>query len=108
MSRVDWQLEPQFGTMMTHLGVYSLRSNILDWDGESLWRTDHTLTEVESVFRSLKSELGMRPVCHQTTERNCAHLLIAVIAYQAVYVLRARIKAQGYCDSWRFGAWIHL
>ncbi len=100
VSRVDWQFDPKSGTMMTHPGVYALRSNILNWDGETLWRIDHTLTEVESVFRALKSELGMRPVYHQTTERCCSHLLIAVLAYQAVCVLRTRMKAQGHHDSW--------
>lgn len=52
------------------------------------------------MFRALKSELGMRPVYHQTTERCCSHLLIAVLAYQAVCVLRTRMKAQGHHDSW--------
>ncbi len=32
------------------------------WDEESLWCTDTMPTELENVFRSLKSELGLRPV----------------------------------------------
>ena len=57
--------------MVTHPGVYCLRSNETGWDEEQLWRTYIMLTDLESVFRSLKSELGMRPVFHQKEERSC-------------------------------------
>ena len=46
------------GSMMTHPGVYCLRSSETDWDEATLWRTYFTLTDLEAVFRSLKSELG--------------------------------------------------
>ena len=44
-------------------------TNVRDWDEETLWRTYSTLTDVEAVFRSLKSELGLRPIFHQTPKR---------------------------------------
>ena len=53
----------------THPGVYCLRSNETNWDEERLWRTYTMLTDLESVFRSLKSELGLRPVYHSKEER---------------------------------------
>jgi transposase len=39
------------------------------------------LTDIESVFRSLKGELGLRPVFHQTLNRADGHLFITVLAY---------------------------
>ena len=54
--------------------MYCLRTNIMDWEPEKLWRTYIMLTDLEAVFRSLKSELGMRPVYHQTTQRVEGHL----------------------------------
>ena len=54
----------------------------------------------EAVFRSLKSELGLRPVYHHRQERADAHLFISVIAHQAIQVLRKRMKSVGHCDSW--------
>ena len=59
-----------------HPGVYCLRSSHKDWDEERLWRTYTMLTDLEAVFRSLKSELGMRPVYHQKTHRVEGHLFI--------------------------------
>ena len=58
------------------------------------------LTDLESVFRSLKSELGLRPVFHSTENRADGHLFITVLAYQCVQVLRIQLKAAGIKDSW--------
>ena len=60
-----WTKQPQAGTRLSHPGVYCLRSNQTDWDSERLWRTYIMLTNLEAVFRSFKSELGLRPVYHQ-------------------------------------------
>ena len=40
------------------------------------------------VFRSLKSELGLRPIHHRKPRRAEGHLFITVIAYQLVQVKR--------------------
>ena len=69
---VTWERRPLAGTMITHPGVYCLRTNVEDWDEETLWRTYTSLTDVESVFRSLKSELGLRPIFHRTQAAPCA------------------------------------
>ena len=70
------------------------------WDEERLWRTYTMLTDLESVFRSLKSELGLRPVFHQKEDRSDGHLFITVLAYQCVQVLRTQLKKAGINDSW--------
>jgi hypothetical protein len=56
---VRWERQPVAGPMLTHPGVYCLRINEMAWDAERLWRTYVTLTDLEAVFRSLKSELGL-------------------------------------------------
>lgn len=100
VTTLTWEKSPLAGTMATHPGVYCLRSNELGWDEERLWRTYSTLTDLESVFRSLKSELGLRPVYHSKEERSDGHLFITVLAYQCVQVLRTQLKAAGINDSW--------
>ena len=86
--------------MLTHPGVYCLRGNVTDWDEATLWRTYTTLTDVEAVFRTLKSELGLRPVHHHKQVRAEGHLFITVIAHQAVQVIRKRLAAAGERASW--------
>ena len=97
---LTWAKVPVGGTMATHPGVYCLRSNETTWDEERLWRTYTMLTDLESVFRSLKSELGLRPVFHQKEDRSDGHLFITVLAYQCVQVLRTQLKKAGINDSW--------
>ena len=97
---VRFTRQPVEGSMMTHPGVYCLRSNQTDWDEETLWRTSVTLTDIEAVFRSLKSELGLRPIFHHKPIRAEGHLFITVIAYQLVQVLRRRLRQSGERASW--------
>jgi len=88
---IHWEKHPSDGTMLTHPGVYSLRSNETSWDEERLWRTYIMLTDLESVFRSLKSELGLRPIYHRKEIRSDGHLFITVLAYQFVQIIRRRL-----------------
>ena len=97
---VTWTRRPQDGSMATHPGVYCLRSSETDWDEDALWRTYTTLTDVEAVFRALKSELGLRPIYHHKPQRTDGHLFITVIAYQLVQVIRTRLRAHGEHASW--------
>ena len=97
---ITWKRQPRAGTMITHPGVYCLRTNMADWDEEALWRTYTALTDVEAVFRSLKSELGLRPIFHQTQKRSDGHLFITVIACQLVQTIRRRLGEKGERASW--------
>lgn len=81
-------------------GHYTLRSNDHTLDGEAMWRIYIQLTEVESAFRSLKSELGLRPIHHQLAKRCKAHLWISVLAYQCVHFLRRKLQAAGIDSCW--------
>ncbi len=58
------------------------------------------LTELEAVFRSLKTELGLRPVYHQKTDRVTGHLFITVLAYHLVHAVRYRLKSADINSSW--------
>jgi transposase len=97
---LTWEKTPVDGTQLTHPGVYCLRSNETSWDEATLWQTYTMLTDLEAVFRSLKSELGLRPVFHHKEERTEGHLFITVLAYQAVQAIRIKLKEQGITTSW--------
>jgi transposase len=80
--------------------VYCLRSSRTDWDETSLWHTYIMLTDLEAVFRSLKSELGLRPVYHHKRERVAGHLFLSVLAYHLVHTIRFQLKAAEINLSW--------
>jgi transposase len=81
-------------------GVYCLRTNHDEWNEATLWHTYTMLTDLEAVFRSLKSELGLRPVFHHNTDRVSGHLFISVLAYHLVHTIRFQLKACGIHGSW--------
>jgi hypothetical protein len=97
---ITWTQTPLDGSKLTHPGVYCLRSNETAWDDATLWRTYTLLTDLEAVFRGLKSDLGLRPVFHHTEGRTEAHLFITVLAYQLVQTIRRKLTAKGGHLSW--------
>jgi len=72
-------------------GHYLLRSNLTGEDPAVLWTRYVQLTQIESVFRSLKSELSIRPIRHQLEHRADAHILIAFLAYSLQVTLKNRL-----------------
>lgn len=97
---ITWTKRIKPGSAAAHPGVYCLRTTLVELDNATLWRTYSMLTNLESVFRSLKTDLGLRPVFHQIDRRVEGHLFISVLAYHFVHTLRLRLRAQGIDDSW--------
>jgi transposase len=79
---LKWSVDPNWENWAEHHeGVYVLRTNILDWSPETLWKTYIQLTEAEAAFRIHKSDLSLRPIWHQRADRVQAHILICFLAY---------------------------
>lgn len=74
-------------------GRYLLRTNLSAADPELVWRCYMQLVFVEEAFRTLKGDLGLRPIYHHKPERIEAHLLVACLAYCLSITLRQRLKA---------------
>jgi len=72
-------------------GHYLLRSNLTGEDPAVLWTRYVQLTQIESVFRCLKTELNIRPIRHQLEHRADAHVLIAFLAYGLHVTLKNRL-----------------
>jgi len=98
--KINWTRNAEPDTKDGFPGVYCLRTSHKDLNEDTLWRTYTMLTDLEAVFRSLKSELGMRPVFHQITERVSGHLFISVLAYHLVHSIRYRLKKADIDSSW--------
>ena len=66
-----------------------------------IWRLYTTLRRVEDAFRALKTDLGIRPVHHQTAERTQAHLFISVLAYHLLAVTERQLREQEDTRRWQ-------
>ncbi len=76
--QLTWKRRTVQDTRKDLPGVYCLRTSHKDPGEKTLWHSYTMLTDLDAVFRSLKSELGIRPVFHQVTERVTGHLFISV------------------------------
>jgi hypothetical protein len=74
-------------------GHYLLRSNLLGENLEVLWELYIQLTQIEAAFKTLKSELGLRPIYHQVEKRVEAHIFVAFQAYALSVTLKQRLTA---------------
>ena len=97
---IIWSEKESIKSKTSSNGVYMLRSNCTDMDEKTLWKTYTTLTDLEAVFRSLKSELGLRPIFHQTQSRVDGHLFLTLLAYSIVHTIRYKLKQNDIHYSW--------
>ena len=70
-------------------GRYLLRTNLAEDDPADLWAYYLQLVAVEEAFKTIKGDLAIRPIFHQSIERIEAHIFVAFLAY-CLYVTLAR------------------
>jgi transposase len=80
-------------------GAYLLRTNLQAETAEELWSKYMQLTEAESSFRALKSELSIRPLFHQLEPRVKAHVMVAFLGYALWVTLKHLLKRRPAIDS---------
>ena len=74
-------------------GRYLLRTNLTESDPVKLWNYYLQLGQVEEAFRTLKSDLAIRPIFHQDQSRIEAHVFVAFLAYCLYVTLGRQLKA---------------
>lgn len=82
-------------------GVYFLRTSLKKNDESTLWKIYNTLTELEASFRTLKTDLNLRPVFHKLDKTTEAHLFLGILAYSLVASIRYRLKAKKINHDWK-------
>ena len=73
-------------------GHYLLRSNLTAEDPALLWTRYIQLTQIEAAFRTLKSDLGLRPIYHRLERRVEGHIFVAFLAYCLQVTLKNRLQ----------------
>jgi transposase len=92
-TRLVWRQKPeQQQWLEAREGAYLLRANLTADSAAELWKKYIQLTEVEAAFRTLKSELEIRPLFHQLEKRVKAHVLVAFLGYALLVTLKHLLK----------------
>jgi len=93
---LHWQALPGRQTWQrAREGAYLLRTNLPPDEPANLWKSYIQLTEAEAVFRTLKSELSIRPIFHQLERRAKAHILVAFLGYALWVTLKHLLIRKG-------------
>ena len=82
-------------------GVYFVRTSLSGKDEKTIWNIYNTIREIEATFRTLKTDLNMRPVFHQKDIYSESHIYGSILAYTIVNTIRHPLKAKGIRADWR-------
>ena len=81
-------------------GSYVIESSSTKQTAEEIWSLYMTLTRVEKAFRAMKTDLGTRPIFHQTAQRTEAHLYLSILAYHILCNIEYKLGQQGDHRHW--------
>ena len=81
-------------------GCYVIETTHKSMAAEDILKSYHSLARVESAFKSLKTDLGLRPVYHHKASRCSAHLFISVLAYHLLNTVELILLEKGEHKRW--------
>jgi len=84
--KVKQDIEPN-----TESGTYFLRTS-LPMSEELTWMVYNIIREIEYSFRTLKTDLDLRPIYHKKDNATMAHLNLGLLAYWVVNTVRFQLK----------------
>ncbi len=99
---MDWHIdETKNKAKEEGLGRYFLRTSLDMKDEVVVWNVYNTIREVESTFRTLKTDLDLRPIYHKNDDSTLAHLNLGLLSYWLANTIRCKLKSNGINSSWK-------
>ncbi len=92
--------EEKYNREVIATGGYIIRTNRENLEDDDIWKIYILLTRVEAGFRTLKSDLGLRPVYHHLEKRSDGHIFITILAYRLLRAIEFRLQHAGLHASW--------
>ena len=96
-----WENSPLRQVRKNLTGAYVIKTTHTELSASGIWSIYTTLTQVEGAFHALKSDLGVRPVFHQTADRTWTQLFVSVLAYFLFSHIESRFRMAEDTRSWR-------
>lgn len=101
-TEITWKKDPTKDQEKNEsLGIYFLRTNLNVQDEIIVWNIYNTIREIENAFRTLKTDLDLRPIYHKNDDATLAHLHLGILAYWLVNTIRYQLKNNGINSCWR-------
>jgi transposase len=81
-------------------GTYFLRTS-LKMSEKTIWDVYNIIREIEYSFRTLKTDLDLRPIYHKKDRSTMAHLNLGLLAYWIVNTVRYQLKQRQIHYQWK-------
>ena len=100
-TEITWEKDQQkHDDKIESLGIYFLRTNMNVTDEVVVWNVYNTIREIEGAFRTLKTDLDLRPIYHKSDKATMAHLHLGILAYWLVNTIRYQLKNHNINSCW--------
>jgi len=99
---VTWMVDPTKNKVKKEeLGKYFIRTSLDMKDEVFVWNVYNTIREIEATFRTLKTDLDLRPIYHKNDDSTVAHLHLGLLGYWLVNTIRCQLKNNGIRYNWK-------
>jgi transposase len=99
VTQIQWSIKDE-PLIDANAGIYFLRTSVERLDEKTTWEYYNLIREIENTFRTLKTDLDLRPIYHQRDESSEAHLFLGLLAYWLVNTIRYQLKKHGIKYFW--------
>ena len=99
--KIEWETNQTAVKKEKEQGVYFLKTSLKDKDEATIWKIYNSLREVESTFRTLKTDLDLRPIYHKNDNATMAHLHLGLLGYWIVNTIRFQLKTKKINHDWK-------
>lgn len=96
---ITWEMKDTAKEQLHAHGKYFLRTTLAESE-KNVWMFYNVIRTVEETFKTLKSDLDIRPVFHKNDKGTKAHLNLAILAYWVVSVTKYRLSQCGIHLRW--------
>ncbi|MDR1609132.1 MAG: hypothetical protein LBT38_12115 [Deltaproteobacteria bacterium] len=86
--------------LMNRPGIFTLTTNDKKMSIDEILDIYSYLTDIDSVFKSRESKLGLNHIFNYKSRKVESYLFISVLAYQCIQAIRQRLKKAGIDDNW--------
>lgn len=101
-TEIHWNKDAvRYQKVKENLGVYFIRTNLPISEEEKLWKIYNTIRDIEDSFRTLKTDLDLRPIYHKNDDATLAHLHLGLLAYWLVNTIRYQLKKKKINYGWQ-------
>lgn len=101
VTSINWEAKESQTIQEKEQGVYFIKTSLKQKEEQTIWKIYNCIREIESTFRTLKTDLDLRPIYHQNDESTMAHLNLGLLAYWIVNTIRYQLKAKKINHDWQ-------